>query len=120
MTMLIYRDRSTMGNRNAAAVPPLNPVDNTGTDELVFEQPRDFHFAVTWITIFAHLDPVASAGPRPRPEPCPSPLALVPAIAPPARLPVDHDAGAAWEMVVPKMIRTGTRTFVPAETAEQP
>jgi hypothetical protein len=26
-----------------------------------------------------------------------------------------EDSNAAWEMVVPKMIRTGQRTFIPAE-----
>jgi len=85
--------------------------------ESAHEQARDFHFAVTWVTLFAHLDPIEATGPRPHAE-NPSPtLALVPVVVSPPR-PEQHasqDSNAAWEMVVPKMIRTGQRTFIPAE-----
>jgi hypothetical protein len=84
------------------------------------EQPRDFHFAVTWVTLFAHLNPIEAAGPwRPavvQPRDVPSTaLALVPVVAPPALIPQQDGSSAAWEMVVPKMIRTGEGSFTPAE-----
>jgi hypothetical protein len=109
-----------MGNSKAKSVAQLPAVEIAGAVESGPEPARDFHFAVTWVTLFAHLDPIESAGPRPRVE-IPSPaLALVPVVAsPPARveqLP-ESDSSAAWEMVVPKMVRTGARTFVP-ETRE--
>ena len=50
--------------------------------ELAAEQPRNFHFAVTWVTLFSHLDPIESTHRRPRPAPPASaPLALI--VAPP-------------------------------------
>jgi hypothetical protein len=65
------------------------------------EQARNFHFAVTWIELFAHLNLIESAGPRPKAET---------SVVSPRR-----DAEAAWEMVVPKMIRNGDGNFTPAE-----
>jgi len=125
-----------MGNSKASPVTPLPAVENQGSVDLSpdpaagqptgqpTEQPRDFHFAVTWVTLFAHLDPIEAAGPQPRFEnPSPS-LALIPVVAAPLveqpRPLRDPHAGlghAAWEMVVPKMIRTGARTFLPADSA---
>ena len=120
-----------MGNSKASSVPPRTALESLGPiqrgPEQAHEQPRDFHFAVTWVTLFAHLDPIETSGPTtvaaPRPQlESPSPtLALVPVVA---SAPVmdhrpDRDSNAAWEMVVPKMIRTGPRTFIPAEGAER-
>ena len=116
-----------MANSKASSVAPLPTVSGAaecGPDaatESTIAQPRDFHFAVTWVTLFAHLDPVLSNGPRPRSSiPAPT-LALVPVVAPmplieqrPMPTAVQDESEASWEMVVPKMIRTG-RTFVPAE-----
>lgn len=95
------------------------------------EQPRDFHFAVTWFTLFAHLDLIESSGPRQRLQPAsipPAPiLDLVPVVSAPLVEPGRHDpgrdapressrgSGAGWEMVVPKMIRTGPGQFTPAD-----
>jgi hypothetical protein len=120
-----------MGNSKASSVAPLTALESPGSLQRGFEQateqPRNFHFAVTWVTLFAHLDPIEAAGPTavaaPRPQlesPAPT-LALVPVVA---SSPVmdhrpDRDSNAAWEMVVPKMIRTGPRTFVPAEGPER-
>jgi hypothetical protein len=109
-----------MGNPKAKSVAPLPAIEIAGAVESGLEPARAFHFAVTWVTLFAHLNPIESVGPRPRVE-IPSPgLALVPVVAsPPSKveqLP-DPDSSAAWEMVVPKMIRTEARTFVP-ETRE--
>jgi hypothetical protein len=122
-----------MRNSMASSIAPLPSTDASRVEELrsqpEFEQPRDFHFAVTWIGLFAHLDPVKSTGPRTRMDAAPA-RALVPVVASPALVPVvvsnpllapsapfepfpDNDSNAGWEMVVPKMIRTGTRTFVP-------
>jgi len=113
-----------MGSPQTNQLAALALVDS---DQTVVDQtgeqpagPRDFHFAVTWVTLFAHLDLVESTGPRTRPEAAPT-RALVPIVAgPPRDLPAPLEAGAAaWEMVVPKMIRTGTGTFSPAEHSGQ-
>jgi hypothetical protein len=84
------------------------------------ERARDFHFAVTWAGLFAHLEPAAAAGPLHRAEKSTRALALatIPVPAPPAEW-REPDSGAAWEMVVPKMVRTGPRTFIPAEDGER-
>jgi hypothetical protein len=105
-----------MGNSKASSVSPLPSVEPSSLIDSGIEQARDFHFAVTWVTLFAHLDPIESTGPRPREEASPT-LALVPVVVSPplAERRATPDANAAWEMVVPKMIRTGQRTFIPAE-----
>jgi hypothetical protein len=126
-----------MGNPKASSVAPLNPIMSPGSVDLEPEQisdlpadrPRDFHFAVTWVTLFAHLDPIEASGPRPRPRPRPtsqpSTLALVPVVAAPLveqRASQDPKPGwenAAWEMVVPKMIRTNSGDFSPAESKKR-
>lgn len=81
------------------------------------EQPRDFHFAVTWVTLFAQLDPIEAAGPRPKVE-APAPvLALVPvAPMPLAAARPNRNPNAGWEMTVPKMIRTDDGNFAPVES----
>ena len=89
---------------------------------------RDFHFAVTWITIFAHLDPIEATGPRPSAvavprEPVSLALVPVPAIIPfapdqKASEDTSEDTSDGWEMVVPKMVRTGPGNFTPAESRE--
>jgi hypothetical protein len=47
-------------------------------------------------------------------------MALVPVVAsaPLMEQRTTHDSNSAWEMVVPKMIRTGPRSFVPVEGLE--
>lgn len=104
-----------MVNRDATSVVPLIPNQSAGESTLAPEQPRDFHFAVTWVTLFAHLDLIEATGPRLATPNRASTVALVPVIASPTRAPRDQDTSAAWEMVVPKMIRRGPRSFVPAE-----
>jgi hypothetical protein len=110
-----------MGNSKASSVAQPPAVGIPASTESGHDQARDFHFAVTWVTLFAHLDPIESTGPHLRQE-SPSPtLALVPTLACPplaeqrAAEQRAEDSNAAWEMVVPKMIRTGQRTFIPAE-----
>lgn len=76
------------------------------------EQARDFHFAVTWVTLFAHLDPIEAAGPRRRVESPAQTLALVPVASAPL---AEQRSHAAWEMIVPKMIRCDDGNFTPAE-----
>jgi hypothetical protein len=87
------------------------------------EQPRDFHFAVTWVALFNYLDPIRSTGPRPRLETQSTAVALVPVVMP---LPVvqermpplsnEGNSSDGWEMVVPRMIRTGTGVFAHPES----
>jgi hypothetical protein len=94
--------------------------EDLGLSEPVTELPRDFHFAVTWVTLFAQLDLIEAVGPwRPtvvQSRELPSTaLALVPVVAPLQRQEV---SSAAWEMVVPKMIRSGSGDFAPAESRE--
>jgi hypothetical protein len=56
------------------------------------EQPKEFRFAVTWETLLALPQPVIA-----------TPTRALQVVEPPARrLPDDE---AAWEMVVPKMVR---------------
>ncbi len=117
-----------MGNPKASSVAPLTVIESLGSrdpsPEQALVQARDFHFAVTWVTLFAHLNPIEATGPRTRVEiPAPS-LALVPVVvsAPLVEQRADQDSRAGseittWEMVVPKMIRSGQRTFQPAESA---
>ncbi len=123
-----------MGNPKASSVVSLTAVDSPGSNELASEQAidpgsaeqsRDFHFAVTWVTLFAHLDPIEATGPRPRVETPQPMLALVPVVAAPLieqRAERNSEAvreNAAWEMVVPKMIRTGSGSFAPDETGKR-
>jgi hypothetical protein len=120
-----------MGNLKASSVAPItqvaSPVSNELGGELPLEQPRDFHFAVTWVTLFTHLDPIEATGPWRRVQ-HPSPTrALVPVAAAPLAeqnsKAVRENAGwenavrenAAWEMVVPKMVRSESGDFFPAE-----
>jgi hypothetical protein len=114
-----------MGNSMASSVAPLTAVETPGAVDLGPEQPsqqvRSFHFAVTWVTLFAHLDPIEASGPRTRVEhPAPS-LALVPVVAsaPLMEQRTTEQFSASWEMVVPKMTRTSARTFLPAESSER-
>jgi hypothetical protein len=113
-----------MGNSMASSVAPLTAVETPGAVDLG-EQPsqqiRSFHFAVTWVTLFAHLDPIEASGPHTRVEhPTPS-LALVPVVAsaPLMEQRTTEQFSASWEMVVPKMTRTSARTFLPAESPER-
>lgn len=106
--------------------PQVNLVPAFEQPEMVVaesELPRDFHFAVTWVTLFAHLDLIQSMGPRtasPEPHPQPVPvLDLVPVVAAPLVEPAPRDPGAGWEMVVPKMIRTGPGQFTPVDRPER-
>jgi hypothetical protein len=92
---------------NPKVVPlPRPKLLNPGSDT---EQPRAFRFGVTWETLFAGLEPVEIT------ESIPTALAVVVAppvvvipshalqvVEPPPRQRTDE---AAWEMVVPKMVR---------------
>lgn len=84
---------------------------------------RDFSFAVSWSTLIRNLEPIQSADqvlarivePLATPIPAPSLLpALVPMERPLAtKRAAPAEAGARWEMVVPKMVRSAARTSVP-------
>jgi len=102
----------------AALSPALSHEDDARPNEIDTEQPRDFHFAVTWFTLFAHLNLIEAAGPwhpvavvQPREIPSTA-LALASVAAPPAPQEV---LSVKWEMVVPKMIRNQAGDFTPAE-----
>jgi len=100
--------------------PQPNPLAALTPGDVDQQSHRDFHFAVTWVTLFAHLDLVESTGPRRIPQPAAT-RALVPVLAAaPRDLPAQMETGAAaWEMVVPKMVRTGSGTFTPAEASAE-
>jgi hypothetical protein len=124
----VHSDSEIMGNSMASSVAPLTAVETPGAADLgpePSEQVRSFHFAVTWVTLFAHLDPIHATGPFASPRtrvehPAPS-LALVPVVtsAPLMEQRTTEQFTASWEMVVPKMIRTSARTFLPAESSER-
>src|ERR1700722_2936201 len=102
---------------SSASSPLITRGNSVGAGpEQGVEQARDFRFAVTWVTLFAHLDPIEAAGPRRRVEtPAPT-LALVPVVAAPlTEQRAEQRSHAAWEMVVPKMIRSGDGNFTPAD-----
>ena len=84
----------------------------SNVEEDASQQARDFHFAVTWIELFAHLNLIESSGPRRKVETPPQALAVVPA-------PSRAEPEAAWEMVVPKMVRTNNGNFTPAERGKR-
>jgi hypothetical protein len=104
-----------MATSKASSVAPIAAVQSAG--EQTLEQPRAFHFAVTWVTLFTHLDLIESKGPRTARTEVVATRALAPVVvAPPAVLPPAPAMGeAAWEMVVPKMNRSGSGEFTPAE-----
>ena len=74
------------------------------------EQPKAFQFDVTWHTLLAHLqpvetsqtDPVAVVVPEVEIVPRETPSRALQVVEPPTR---PRDEEAAWEMVVPKMVR---------------
>jgi hypothetical protein len=132
----VHSDSEIMGNSMASSVAPLTAVEPPGAVDLgpePSEQARSFHFAVTWVTLFAHLDPIqatgpssasgpsTSGGPRTRVEHTAPSLALVPVVAsaPLMEQRTTEQFSASWEMVVPKMTRTSARTFLPAESPER-
>lgn len=118
-----------MGNSNASSV--ARPLESQELSQPGFERapehPREFHFAVTWVTLFAHLDLIESKGRFTYVAPSAS-QALIPVVATPLPEIARPDPGAgfgaaawdtpAWEMTVPKMIRTGTGAFTPAQESE--
>jgi len=115
-----------MGNPKASSAAPLallaSPAANVPVLDAASDQPRDFHFAVTWVTLFAHLDLIESKGPRTRQESSPV-LDLIPLdrrtpMVSPRVEPAHRESSTGWEMVVPKMIRTGSGEFTPAESSK--
>ena len=118
-----------MGNSNASSV--ARPLESQELGQPGFEpaseQPRDFHFAVTWVTLFAHLDLIESKG-RFTHVAASASQALIPVVATPLPEIARPGPGApfgtaawdtpAWEMTVPKMIRTDVGTFSPAQESE--
>jgi hypothetical protein len=63
------------------------------------EQPKEFRFAVTWETLLVQ-QPLVVALPQPVVT---APSRALQVVEPPARRPPADEA--AWEMVVPKMVR---------------
>jgi hypothetical protein len=84
------------------------------------EQPRCFHFTVIWSSLTAGLQPRETAG-RSYAK-APQSQALVPAarsVPAAARTPQPESSGR-WEMVVPKMVRTGPKSFGSANSFKPP
>jgi len=67
------------------------------------EQPREFRFAVTWQTLLALPQPVEITATIPTVAVAVVPTHALQVVEPPARRPQGDEA--AWEMVVPKMVR---------------
>ncbi|MDP9114794.1 MAG: hypothetical protein M3O20_14090 [Acidobacteriota bacterium] len=75
--------------------------------------PKKFHFAVTWRSVTAHLSLIEAADFKPASRAAAaSAMAVAPQVHQP---PVQHEAKARWEMVVPKMDRVN-RTPQPVLT----
>ena len=84
------------------------------------EQPRCFHFTVTWSSLTAQLQLRKATG-RTYAKPSQS-QALAPAtrsIPAVARIP-EPELSGRWEMVVPKMVRTGPKSFASASSFRPP
>jgi hypothetical protein len=80
----------------------LNPVGGNS------EQPKEFRFAVTWETLLAFPQPVEITETIPAAVVVVPPVVAAPShalqvVEPPPRRPSGDEA--AWEMVVPKMVR---------------
>jgi hypothetical protein len=73
----------------------LNPVGGNS------EQPKEFRFSVTWETLLVQ-EPVLLQVNLPQPV-ITTPSRALQVVEPPARRPPGDEA--AWEMVVPKMVR---------------
>jgi hypothetical protein len=79
------------------------------------EQPRDFSFAVTWDSLTAQLQPREIASHSRAARSAPSALTVVTPVEIPLAAPPPAVSNGRWEMVVPKMVRTGPRTFARAD-----
>jgi hypothetical protein len=84
------------------------------------EQPRCFHFTVTWSSLTAHLQLRETTG-RTYAKPSQSQALTsatrsIPAVA---RIP-EPELSGRWEMVVPKMVRTGPKSFASASSFRPP
>jgi hypothetical protein len=84
------------------------------------EQPRCFQFTITWSSLTAQLQLRETTGrtyaQRPQSQ------ALVPAArsTPAAARTPQPESSGRWEMVVPKMVRTGTKSFASANSFNPP
>jgi hypothetical protein len=79
------------------------------------EQPRSFSFAVTWDSLTAQLHPREITSPSRAARNAPSALTVVTQVELPLAAPPPAASNGRWEMVVPKMVRTGPRTFARAD-----
>jgi hypothetical protein len=79
------------------------------------EQPRSFSFAVTWDSLTAQLQPREITSHSRAARSAPSGLTVVTPVELPLGAPPPAVSNGRWEMVVPKMVRTGPRTFARAD-----
>ena len=84
------------------------------------EQPRCFHFTVTWSSLTAQLQLRETTGrthAEPRQSQALAPVARgIPAVA---HKP-EPEVSGRWEMVVPKMVRTGPKSFASPSSFRSP
>jgi len=84
------------------------------------EQPRCFHFTITWSSLTAQLQLRETTGrtyAEPRQSQALAPVARgIPAVA---HKP-EPEVSGRWEMVVPKMVRTGPKSFTSASAFRSP
>ena len=79
------------------------------------EQPRDFSFAVTWDSLTAQLQPREILSQARAARSAPGALTVVAPVELPLTATPPVASTGRWEMVVPKMVRTGPRSFARAD-----
>src|SRR4051812_1730533 len=92
----------------------LDSMRSTAGSNSQMEQPRCFRFDITWSSLTGDLKLREVTDSTPVTQTKSS--VLVPAVVPPDTEKPAKESTGRWEMVVPKMNRTGQKTFPPARS----
>jgi hypothetical protein len=84
------------------------------------EQPRCFHFTITWSSLTAQLQLRETTRHDCAKPPQSQALALAARGIPAAAHKPEPEVSGRWEMVVPKMVRTGPKSFASASSFRSP